>query len=190
MKWHWFPVACIWNEWGSWELCTTTCGTGSMTRSRSKYGPFYGGADCSGSETSSIPCNTNPCPGMKILESIRINKGFGSQYTAPGTTGNLGTWDFVQILLQILLACPPWLDPDQRMNRYTAVTIARGLHHLQITAVIDDLHRYSSVCGRCFVRFVSRLAMTKILEQRLTISFAHLFLSINHLGRLHFNIWN
>ena len=133
MKWHWFPVACIWNEWGSWELCTTTCGTGSMTRSRSKYGPFYGGADCSGSATSSLTCNTNPCPGMRILESIRINKWIGSQCIAPGTTGNLG-------FVQLLLACPPWLDQEPRMIRYTVVQIARGLHHLQITAVNYDLN--------------------------------------------------
>ena len=32
------------------------------------------------------------------------------------------------------------------------------------------VHRYSSVCGRCFMRFGSRLAMSKIVEQKLTAS--------------------
>ena len=137
MKRYWFPVACIWNQWGSWELCTTTCGTGTMTRSRSKYGPFYGGADCPGSVTSSIPCNNNPCPGMSIFEWIGITKSIYSQCTAPGTTGNSGNLRFVPIPIPL---APPGLDPDPRMNRYTAVTIARGLHHLRITAVNYDLN--------------------------------------------------
>ena len=50
---------CSWNSWASWGSCSKTCGSGTMTRSRSKNGPYHGGADCSGSSSSSASCNTN-----------------------------------------------------------------------------------------------------------------------------------
>ena len=64
IKIDYFLVDCTWNVWGSWGSCTKTCGSGSMTRTRSKNGPFYGGIDCSGSLSESTSCNTNSCPGI------------------------------------------------------------------------------------------------------------------------------
>ena len=64
---HWFAVHCTWNNWEPWGSCSATCGSGTMTQSRTTNGPLYGGTPCTGSSTSSSLCNTSPCPGAKKI---------------------------------------------------------------------------------------------------------------------------
>ncbi|XP_074654579.1 SCO-spondin-like [Tubulanus polymorphus] len=56
------PIDGVWNEWGSWDQCSVSCGNGTQARSRQCNGPFYGGAQCPGDETDQQSCNTHPCP--------------------------------------------------------------------------------------------------------------------------------
>ncbi|RUS87810.1 hypothetical protein EGW08_004409 [Elysia chlorotica] len=59
---HHCPVDGVFRSWTEWTECTLTCGGGSTFRSRECYGPFYGGADCSGQWDEAKACNTAECP--------------------------------------------------------------------------------------------------------------------------------
>ena len=54
-----------WNDWTAWTSCTKTCGGGEQERVRACNNPtpVNGGADCSGKNTMTQPCNWNDCPG-------------------------------------------------------------------------------------------------------------------------------
>ncbi|KAJ8315426.1 hypothetical protein KUTeg_007576 [Tegillarca granosa] len=54
----------FWASWTSWGSCTTTCGGGSRSRSRTCTNPQpqYGGADCQGTSFEMEACNTQNCP--------------------------------------------------------------------------------------------------------------------------------
>ncbi len=61
------PVVAVdggWSEWGQWEPCSKSCGTGERTRSRRCENPvpLYGGQDCRGVGVDSSTCNIRPCP--------------------------------------------------------------------------------------------------------------------------------
>ena len=55
-----------WSAWAEWGACPVTCGTGTQLRSHTCTNPppSDGGAGCTGGETDSQPCATDPCPGM------------------------------------------------------------------------------------------------------------------------------
>ena len=60
---HCCPVNCVWGSWGTYGSCTTTCGGGNQTRSRSvAVQPSCGGLSCSGSFIHTKPCNFQCCP--------------------------------------------------------------------------------------------------------------------------------
>ena len=83
-----FSVDCTWRNWGSWEACSKTCGSGTKSRSRSKDGPLYGGRQCSGSSTDLESCNLKNCPGEeKILIIEGENKNHYFQLMATGGVG-------------------------------------------------------------------------------------------------------
>ena len=64
-------VDCVWGEYGEWSTCSTTCGGGTRTRTRSEGIPASnGGSPCTGPATQTGPCNRDACPGSKILKSI------------------------------------------------------------------------------------------------------------------------
>lgn len=57
------PVDCTFQDWGDWEPCTSSCGSGVHKRFREKIDALYGGADCNGTLTETTPCPTLPeCP--------------------------------------------------------------------------------------------------------------------------------
>ena len=59
-----YVVDCVWGEYGEWSACSTTCGDGTRTRTRTEeIASAYGGAECSGSGTVTEECNTAACPG-------------------------------------------------------------------------------------------------------------------------------
>ena len=54
-----------WSDYGDWTECSTKCGGGTQTRTRTctNPAPANGGADCVGEATESQNCNTQLCPG-------------------------------------------------------------------------------------------------------------------------------
>ena len=57
---------CEWDEW-SYGECSQTCGTGTRTNTREKKIIEDNGGTCTGQPTETEECNTNPCPGIKLL---------------------------------------------------------------------------------------------------------------------------
>ncbi|XP_078700931.1 coadhesin-like [Branchiostoma floridae x Branchiostoma belcheri] len=56
------PVDGVWEEWGEWEQCTETCGSGVQSRLRNCRGPTHGGRECKGENIQLQPCSNGPCP--------------------------------------------------------------------------------------------------------------------------------
>ncbi|XP_066919223.1 SCO-spondin-like [Clytia hemisphaerica] len=58
------PVDGGWTDWATWGTCSLTCGTGTQARSRTCTNPTpdNGGDPCTGDESESQNCNTDPCP--------------------------------------------------------------------------------------------------------------------------------
>ncbi|KAJ8304500.1 hypothetical protein KUTeg_018083 [Tegillarca granosa] len=52
-----------WANWGSWSSCSVTCGDGTYTRTRTcdNPAPQHGGANCTGSDSETDPCNNGTC---------------------------------------------------------------------------------------------------------------------------------
>lgn len=60
---HSCPVNCYISEYSAWTACTKTCASGTQAATRSKVGPFHGGAACANDALSkSQQCNTHACP--------------------------------------------------------------------------------------------------------------------------------
>lgn len=58
------PVDCKWEDWGSWSICSLTCGAGVRKRSRAKQVEQSGGAGCIGDGVEEGQCNKEAlgCP--------------------------------------------------------------------------------------------------------------------------------
>jgi hypothetical protein len=57
------PVDCVWGPWGNPTPCSATCGGGTQTETRQvQVQEEHGGNPCEGSNTRTVPCNTQPCP--------------------------------------------------------------------------------------------------------------------------------
>ena len=65
-----FSVNCEWGEWFLTSECSTTCGPGLMTRSRSKTVIEQHGGTCSGNSTERVYCNEKRCRGKFFLQII------------------------------------------------------------------------------------------------------------------------
>ncbi|XP_060586807.1 SCO-spondin-like isoform X3 [Ruditapes philippinarum] len=59
---RWCPVDGVWEEWTKWDTCPVSCGGSVQNRTRSCFGPFHDGANCTGPTEQSQDCNTDPCP--------------------------------------------------------------------------------------------------------------------------------
>ena len=70
-----------WADWGSWETCSLTCGTGSQNRTRTCTNPTpdHGGNPCTGDASESQDCNTNPCP-SKYFTFMELNSKTSFKY--------------------------------------------------------------------------------------------------------------
>ncbi|XP_034554182.1 adhesion G protein-coupled receptor B1 isoform X6 [Notolabrus celidotus] len=51
-----------WDEWSPWSLCSSTCGRGYRSRTRSCTPPQFGGDPCEGPEKQTKFCNIAVCP--------------------------------------------------------------------------------------------------------------------------------
>ena len=65
-------VNCEWGSWSSFSTCTKTCGGGIKYRSRSKSVSEKDGGTCSGGTTEEESCNTQNCPGEKLIYVFHI----------------------------------------------------------------------------------------------------------------------
>ena len=57
-------IDCEWNEWQTGG-CTTSCGKGYRTKSRTKKVEEANGGTCDGEGTEHELCNSGPCPGKQ-----------------------------------------------------------------------------------------------------------------------------
>lgn len=64
-----FVVDGYYLEWGSWSICTQTCGSGRKYRERECTQPKHGGKNCSGEALSETDVCTNPslCSGKRFM---------------------------------------------------------------------------------------------------------------------------
>ena len=58
---HACPVDGTWSGW-TYDTCSTSCGAGTKTGTRTCNGKANGGADCAGSATEQFSCDHGPCP--------------------------------------------------------------------------------------------------------------------------------
>ncbi|XP_075896893.1 adhesion G protein-coupled receptor B1 isoform X3 [Nelusetta ayraudi] len=56
------PVHGAWDEWSPWSLCSSTCGRGFRSRTRTCTPPQFGGDPCEGPEKQTKFCNIAVCP--------------------------------------------------------------------------------------------------------------------------------
>ncbi|XP_062857960.1 hemicentin-1 [Trichomycterus rosablanca] len=58
------PVDGQWSKWSIWEECSSTCGQGNRTRTRTCSQPTaqHGGRPCEGRAVEAIMCSIRPCP--------------------------------------------------------------------------------------------------------------------------------
>ncbi|XP_034730629.1 adhesion G protein-coupled receptor B1 isoform X3 [Etheostoma cragini] len=56
------PVNATWDEWSPWSLCSSTCGRGYRSRTRTCSPPQFGGHPCDGPEKQTKFCNIAVCP--------------------------------------------------------------------------------------------------------------------------------
>ncbi|XP_067679122.1 A disintegrin and metalloproteinase with thrombospondin motifs adt-1-like isoform X3 [Haliotis asinina] len=87
------PVDGTWLSWGAFSECDQTCGGGLRSRKRDCDGPFFGGADCSGSEEEQEVCNEQNCPvdgewkNWEIWGTCSTTCGGGIQWRDRGCIG-------------------------------------------------------------------------------------------------------
>eukprot|EP00930_Biecheleria_cincta_P035557 TRINITY_DN24452_c0_g3_i1.p1 TRINITY_DN24452_c0_g3~~TRINITY_DN24452_c0_g3_i1.p1 ORF type:complete len:1286 (-),score=145.81 TRINITY_DN24452_c0_g3_i1:109-3966(-) len=63
------PVDCKWSDWGSWEGCSKSCGTGQRSRYRSvAQVKNSAGADCPAPDSQTESCGMVNCPVDCVLE--------------------------------------------------------------------------------------------------------------------------
>lgn len=61
-----------WDEWSPWSLCSSTCGRGFRSRTRTCTPPQFGGDPCEGPEKQTKFCNIAVCPGTQHANTIYI----------------------------------------------------------------------------------------------------------------------
>jgi len=60
-----FVLDAVWTNWSGWSMCSVTCGTGAISRSRvcDNSPPARDGAKCTGPNEETTECFQEPCPG-------------------------------------------------------------------------------------------------------------------------------
>ena len=63
-----------WGNWGVYETCSKSCGSGTKIRTRHCDDPLpsNGGQSCVGDAHNEMTCNTDTCPGNETLHAYII----------------------------------------------------------------------------------------------------------------------
>jgi len=65
------PVDCIVSEWTAWDACSSPCGRGSQTRTRTILTPpFNGGKSCPADLLQRQVCEERPCGEMSYMQLL------------------------------------------------------------------------------------------------------------------------
>jgi len=57
------PVDCMWGDWLIWGSCSSSCGTGTISRTRGRRPAAFGGAECTSAARETKDCESLPeCP--------------------------------------------------------------------------------------------------------------------------------
>ncbi len=120
------PINGWWSAWSGLSACSVSCGGGTQSQSRvcNNPAPANGWANCVGSTTQSLSCNTQICPGW-----LWINIGRFRQHDPVGIA-----------YFQSLPACsaPMW----------TACTLL-GSRCVWLTSPISGMELYSIALAEC-----------------------------------------
>ena len=67
-----------WSGWSDWSLCSVTCGSGVITRTRdcTHPSPLFGGQNCSGEDTETQPCNRTTCPCESVGAGLMLTLNY------------------------------------------------------------------------------------------------------------------
>ena len=67
-------IDCTWAQFGDWSQCSSTCGGGWKTRSRTVQEQAQnGGQPCHGQQQEIVDCNTHGCPGITTFLNHTYN---------------------------------------------------------------------------------------------------------------------
>ncbi|WAR29734.1 HMCN1-like protein, partial [Mya arenaria] len=88
------PIDGNWAIWSRWTACSTTCGTGhkSRTRSCTSPRPSGGGQYCTGTDHSSASCLTKICPALQNHKYLQMTQDRDLLYLVNGGWGTWTTW--------------------------------------------------------------------------------------------------
>ena len=78
----------VWTDWGHWNQCDVSCGSGTSTRTRSCTNPppAHGGDDCHGPSQETSKCMLAHCPGNRLLNLEQYQtSGITVQYSGGRT---------------------------------------------------------------------------------------------------------
>ena len=66
-----------WSDWSDWSSCSTTCGDGvrSQTRTCNNPTPTAYGEECTGTNVTELPCSVRECP-CKYLSTCKNKASF------------------------------------------------------------------------------------------------------------------
>lgn len=78
------PVDGYFENWSNWTSCSQTCGSGSMTRSRTCVPPQNGGAPCRHNNVEKQECLLKHCPGLACPECDANLKCVRNRTCSPG----------------------------------------------------------------------------------------------------------
>ncbi|KAG8439752.1 hypothetical protein GDO86_005793, partial [Hymenochirus boettgeri] len=87
-----YPVDGEWGEWGSYSLCSRTCGGGikTITRECNKPEPSNGGKYCVGRRMKFRSCNTDSCPsGQRDFREEQCSNFNGKHFNINGLTSSV-----------------------------------------------------------------------------------------------------
>lgn len=82
-------VDCQWTEWSVWSECSSECGPGKRTRSRTFTSEEFGGMPCTGDAVQEEICEEAGCPGS-YLSPFKRKRSLINQRIACGSIGQTG----------------------------------------------------------------------------------------------------
>lgn len=84
-----------WDEWSPWSLCSSTCGRGYRSRTRTCTPPQFGGDPCEGPEKQTKFCNIAVCPGEEHSNNPTI------KLISCSNKSTLGRWERREVYLSL-----------------------------------------------------------------------------------------